>query len=36
LAFAAAARRYGCVLTMPDTMTMERRKVLVAFGAKLY
>jgi len=34
LAFAAAARGYGCVLTMPDTMTMERRKVLVAFGAK--
>jgi cysteine synthase A len=35
LAFAAAARGYGCVLTMPDTMTMERRKVLVALGAKL-
>jgi cysteine synthase A len=35
LSFAAAARGYGCVLTMPDTMTMERRKVLAAFGAKL-
>ncbi len=35
LAFAAASRGYECVLTMPDTMTMERRKVLAAFGAKL-
>ncbi len=35
LAYAAAARGYGCVLTMPDTMTMERRKVVAAFGAKL-
>src|SRR5512140_1069140 len=35
LAFAAAARGYECVLAMPDTMTMERRKVLVALGAKL-
>jgi len=35
LAFAAAARGYGCVLVMPDTMSMERRKVLVALGSRL-
>jgi cysteine synthase A len=35
LAFAAAARGYECVLTMPETMSMERRKVLVALGAKV-
>jgi cysteine synthase A len=35
LAYAAAARGYECVLVMPETMSMERRKVLVALGAKL-
>jgi cysteine synthase len=35
LAFAAASRGIECVLTMPETMSMERRKVLIAFGAKL-
>jgi cysteine synthase A len=35
LAYAAAARGYDCVLAMPETMSMERRKVLVALGATL-
>jgi cysteine synthase A len=35
LAFAAASRGIECVLTMPETMSMERRKALVALGAKL-
>ena len=35
LAFAAASRGIECVLTMPETMSMERRKVLAALGAKL-
>src|SRR5512132_3362608 len=35
LAFAAASRGIECVLCMPETMSMERRKVLIALGAKL-
>jgi cysteine synthase A len=35
LAFVAASRGYPVTLTMPNTMSIERRKVLLALGAKL-
>ena len=35
LAFVAAAKGYDCTLVMPHTMSLERRKLMVALGAKI-
>ena len=35
LAFVCASRGYACVLTMPESMSVERRKLLAALGAEI-
>jgi cysteine synthase len=35
LSFVAASKGYSCILVMPDTMTIERRSLLKAYGAQV-
>ena len=35
LAMVAAVKGYKCVLVMPDSMSVERRRLMLAYGAKL-
>lgn len=35
IAMVAASRGYRCIIVMPDTMTVERRRLIAAYGAEL-